>query len=342
MLSYRSRRPRTGRLATFLIAVWTAACSDEPAGDLITAPEGPAPIINARADSLPQIPSGGAPITTTRTAAASIVLPVESGFTVEFVDRECAAVGNRVTLTSPVFQVLLRSGCQAAFPQTWRFDGPFPAGTVIAFLFRPGTRHPGAIRVSGGFPVWTLSFEDSTDDDFNDLVFTVTAECPFFPTPPADPLLADQAVQRGLQDLWDNSNPNDPNQANRFEQGGWIVERNGQREVIPFGGDPQPCRSESPRGELQAIQASGATILGFAHTHPHTFGTAVPTDGSCNGNRLPGRTFGDGPSYADERVMSGSPWPQYIIDENRVHRLDPNHQAGDPLNSPVDRNPNCS
>ena len=73
-----------------------------------------------------------------------------------------------------------------------------------------------------------------------------------------------------------------------------------------------------------------------------SFGTAVPTDGSCNGNRLPGRTFGDNPSYADERVMSGSPWPQYIIDENHVHRLDPNHQAGDPLNSPVDRNPNCS
>ncbi len=345
MPSYRSRPPCIGRLVTFLVAVWTAACSEEPAGNLITAPEGPEPIINTRADSLPQIGSDGSPITTTRIAAISIVLPVESGFTVEFVDSKCAAVGNRVTLTSPVFQVLLTSACQAAFPQTWPFDGPFPAGTAIVFLFRPGTRHPGAIRVSGDFPAWTLRFEDSTDDDFNDLVFTVTGAdfCTMFDEEVDDPLLLDPAVQKILSDLADLSNFDEPF-PNRLERGGYIVEQpDGSIEFLEHryftpdgmaGGEPELCVTPWDPGYQKEITDGGGTILGQIHTHPVHRGIRS-NPGTCNrwlprpdGTfdvqpiSEPRLRFRTGPSRLDLRdwQRGAAEWPGYMMSPDRVYR----------------------
>ena len=205
---------------------------------------------------------------------------------------------------------------QAPVGQTFPFPGPFPAGTTITFSIQPGRGGTGRVRIQGAFPNWTIEFEDSRDNDFNDIILTVTATgCQLFPTPPADPLLTNPAVQQALKDLWNNSNTTDPNPANRTEQGGWIIERNGVIEMIPFGGNanPGPCGANSPAGEMQSIQAMpGVKIIAFVHTHPQTHGAAAPTDGSCKGNRLPNKTFGDNPSAADEAVIA----PPVVRDPN--------------------------
>ncbi len=54
--------------------------------------------------------------------------------------------------------------------------GPFAAGTEIsAEVIAPLLSNPPALRVEGSYPEWTIKYEDGDDDDFNDLIMTVTA-----------------------------------------------------------------------------------------------------------------------------------------------------------------------
>lgn len=80
-------------------------------------------------------------------------------------------------------------------PGRQRVQGlPGAAGTVIAFSFHSGfTGSPGQIQVTGGYPTWTISFEDGFDSDFNDIVLGLTAE------PAAPKLTCPDRVERGSQ-----------------------------------------------------------------------------------------------------------------------------------------------
>lgn len=113
--------------------------------------------------------------------------------------------------------------------------------------------------------------------------------------------------------------------------GGYIVEQDGQLDMVPFGSNqsPQVCSSTIDLSEVPA----GATLVGLVHTHPHTPGAPVPTDGSCSGNTAPGMVYGNGPSKADLDAAATSPYPLYVIDPDEVHRVPPHY--GSPVGDPA-------
>ena len=172
--------------------LWLAACSDHPVAiDVV-----PGFAVATSADS-----AGGPPVPHTFFAAAGVTLQDGDGFEVTLASLECAAQGNRFSLTTPVSQTLTSSGCQEAVGRTWTFLGPYPAGTNVGFDFFSGfTNSAGQIRVSGAYPNWRVACEDGFDSDFNDLVFAIralgTQGCP------ARPFLADPGFRDALAVLW--------------------------------------------------------------------------------------------------------------------------------------------
>jgi len=108
--------------------------------------------------------------------ACTLKLMSEGGFKVTLDESSCDAHGNLFRFTAPVTDTLTADGCYEQAGKTLEFAGPFPAGTEIAAqVIAPLLRDPPQLRVSGEFPVWTLTYEDGADSDFNDMKLTLTA-----------------------------------------------------------------------------------------------------------------------------------------------------------------------
>lgn len=206
---------------------------------------------------------------------------------IRIVDAECSGVGDVLTVSGPVSGTVSTDAC---FDIGRSLDlGPALASGALSFVLSDPRFGSGPFRVSGTYPNYTVECEDGFGDlDFNDNILSVVVTpdlCNLFGSnPTGDASLDDPAVQQELKHLWGHSDPADPVQSNRHEQGGYIVNRNGQREIVEFASNTSPsvCSATITGQEIQAIQQSGGTIEGFVHTHPHTPGTPAP-DPTCPG-----------------------------------------------------------
>lgn len=107
--------------------------------------------------------------------------------TITLTDRDCTANGNRLRITAPIQATVFTNGCSEPIGTVYTINGgnAFTAGTELVVQVTSGSNDPDriapSIRVSGGYPSWTLNFDDGEDPtapgepDFNDLVLTVTA-----------------------------------------------------------------------------------------------------------------------------------------------------------------------
>jgi PKD repeat protein len=108
--------------------------------------------------------------------ACTLKLEEEAGFKVVLNSSSCQAHGNIFRTTAPVGATLTDDGCYEESGKQLVFAGPFAAGTEIgAEVVAPLLTSPPRLRVDGSYPVWTLTYEDGYDADFNDLTFTLTA-----------------------------------------------------------------------------------------------------------------------------------------------------------------------
>jgi PKD repeat protein len=108
--------------------------------------------------------------------ACTLRLEQEAGFKVVLTSSSCDAHGNLFRVTSPITGTLTTDGCYEQAGKQLIFSAPFPAGTEIsAEVVAPVLDNAPQLRVSGNYPEWVLTFEDGADQDFNDLVMTLTA-----------------------------------------------------------------------------------------------------------------------------------------------------------------------
>lgn len=108
--------------------------------------------------------------------ACTLRLEQEAGFKVVLNSTSCQAHGNLFRITAPVQQTLTEDGCYDQVGKEIVFAAAFPAGTEIsAEVVAPLLANPPRLRVSGSYPEWILTYEDGVDDDFNDLIMTLTA-----------------------------------------------------------------------------------------------------------------------------------------------------------------------
>lgn len=105
-------------------------------------------------------------------------LPLEEGdaIRITLTSTSCDAVDNAVRITSPVAVTLTPNACYATVGTVWNYPGPFTNPAAIDFTIdsRIIDGDP-ALRATGSYPTWTISFEDGADEDFNDIVLTVEA-----------------------------------------------------------------------------------------------------------------------------------------------------------------------
>jgi hypothetical protein len=108
--------------------------------------------------------------------ACTLRLEQESGFKVVLNSTSCDAHGNLFRVTAPVVGTLTDDGCYDEAGKELVFAVAFPAGTEInAEVVAPQLANPPRLRVSGSYPEWLLTYEDGVDEDFDDLVMTLTA-----------------------------------------------------------------------------------------------------------------------------------------------------------------------
>jgi hypothetical protein len=110
--------------------------------------------------------------------AEACELPLEqaASFEIELISTSCTADGNKVVLISPVLDELTNNACDEDAGETWNFPGPYAAGTTLNFKIESfELASPPSLRATGAYPVWTLTFEDGGDSDFNDIILRVTA-----------------------------------------------------------------------------------------------------------------------------------------------------------------------
>jgi PKD domain len=108
--------------------------------------------------------------------ACTLKLEQAAGFKVVLNSTSCEAHGNIFRTTAPVAATLTDDGCYERSGKELVFDEPFAAGTEIgAEVVAPRLANPPRLRVDGAYPVWTLTYEDGADEDFNDLNLTLTA-----------------------------------------------------------------------------------------------------------------------------------------------------------------------
>jgi hypothetical protein len=108
--------------------------------------------------------------------ACTLKLEQEAGFKVVLNGSSCEAHGNVFRTTIPVGGTLTDDGCYEQSGKQLVFAGPFAAGTDIsAEVVAPLLANPPRLQVTGEYPVWTLTYEDGGDADFNDLELTLTA-----------------------------------------------------------------------------------------------------------------------------------------------------------------------
>ena len=154
-------RGLTALVAGLALVTTLSACDKEP-----TAPSEPVVTSLSCADGTT---SGGF-------VACTLQLEQPAGYKVRLTSRDCRAHGNVFRITAPVQDTLLTDGCYETVGKQIIHSGPFPVGTSIsAEVIAPLLDNPPALRVSGQYPEWTLTFEDGDDEDFNDLVMVLTA-----------------------------------------------------------------------------------------------------------------------------------------------------------------------
>jgi PKD repeat protein len=108
--------------------------------------------------------------------ACTLRLEQEAGFKVVLNSNNCQAHGNLFRITAPVAGILTSDGCYDRPGKQLVFSAAFPAGTEIsAEVVAPLLDNPPQLRVSGSYPEWTLTYEDGFDQDFNDMIMTLTA-----------------------------------------------------------------------------------------------------------------------------------------------------------------------
>ena len=108
--------------------------------------------------------------------ACTLKLDHEAGFKVMLTGSSCEAHGNVFRITAPLNVSLTDDGCYERAGKELVIGGPFAAGTEIgAEVVAPMLATPPRLRVDGSYPVWTLTYEDGYDTDFNDLQLTLTA-----------------------------------------------------------------------------------------------------------------------------------------------------------------------
>jgi PKD repeat protein len=108
--------------------------------------------------------------------ACTLKLEQEAGFKVVLNSSSCEAHGNVFRTTAPVGATLTDDGCYEESGKQLVFAGPFSSGTEIgAEVVAPLLANPPKLRVDGEYPVWTLTYEDGADEDFNDMHLTLTA-----------------------------------------------------------------------------------------------------------------------------------------------------------------------
>jgi PKD repeat protein len=108
--------------------------------------------------------------------ACTLKLEQEAGFKVVLNSSSCQAHGNVFRTTIPISGTLTDDGCYEQAGKQLTFAGPFPAGTEIsAEVVAPLLANPPRLRVDGTYPVWTLTYEDGADADFDDMNLTLTA-----------------------------------------------------------------------------------------------------------------------------------------------------------------------
>ena len=108
--------------------------------------------------------------------ACTLKLDHEAGFKVVLTGSSCEAHGNVFRITAPLNVSLTDDGCYERLGKELVIGGPFAAGTEIgAEVVAPLLASPPRLRVDGSYPVWTLTYEDGYDTDFNDLQLTLTA-----------------------------------------------------------------------------------------------------------------------------------------------------------------------
>jgi hypothetical protein len=108
--------------------------------------------------------------------SCTLKLEQEAGFKVVLNGSSCEAHGNIFRTTAPISGTLTDDGCYEQNGKQLVFNGPFPAGTEIgAEVVAPRLANPPRLKVDGEYPVWTLTYEDGFDNDFNDLELTLTA-----------------------------------------------------------------------------------------------------------------------------------------------------------------------
>ncbi len=108
--------------------------------------------------------------------ACTLKLEQEAGFKVVLNSSSCQAHGNVFRTTIPISGTLTDDGCYEQAGKQLTFAGPFPAGTEIsAEVVAPLLANPPRLRVDGSYPVWTLTYEDGADADFDDMNLTLTA-----------------------------------------------------------------------------------------------------------------------------------------------------------------------
>ena len=188
------------------------------------------------------------------------------------------------------------------------------------------------------------------------LSFTPVPVCNFFLSPPADTVLANNAVQIRLNALWTASNPADNfNNPNTRERGGlFFVRTDGsigfyEHQYLPGSG---PCRiAWDAANEIRAVQRdSGGVVVGQVHTHPIPPGK-YPNPGTCGEpwqreqKKYPTIQTGSGPSEHDlaDYKVGNAQFPSYIVEGDRLWVIRPSGSLLNPpfysVEAPLMRNP---
>jgi PKD repeat protein len=108
--------------------------------------------------------------------SCKLTLTEPAGYQVVLTSTSCEAHGNLFRITEPVVDTLTTDGCYEGAGSEIVRAGPYPANTEIgAEVIAPLLQNAPRLKVTGSYPEWTLEFEDGGDQDFNDLVMTLTA-----------------------------------------------------------------------------------------------------------------------------------------------------------------------
>lgn len=133
---------------------------------------------------------------TATTSDCTMVINQKAVVTVTMASTTCQFVNNTFAITQPILQTLFTNGCYDVPVGTvytingTNSDKSFPAGTSVQAQFTQGHQlhprtdppfGPPASKVTGGFPDWTIAFDDGGnkggvgEPNFTDIVLTVHA-----------------------------------------------------------------------------------------------------------------------------------------------------------------------